>query len=196
MPAAPKKLTERLVAGLVPTLGAREAWLSDTEVPGLRLRATAGVATYFACWTDRATGERRREKLGPRGALTLEQARDAARAVLGGVARGDDPQAKRAARRAEVEREREASRLTLRVLLGEWARLGLKERRETYRAEAVRAVSHAFAEHLDKPAHRLSRDAAVGVLDGLAEAGKAAMAGRTMAYGRACYAWVSIGAQH
>jgi integrase len=133
--------------------------------------------------------QKRREPLGAWGSLTLEQARAAVRVRMGEVAQGKDPLAERRAKRAEAEAEREASRLTLRALLDQWARLGLKDRRESYRAEAVRAVSHAFARYLDKPAHHLSREMAVRVLDKLADAGKTAMAGRTMAYGRACYGW-------
>ena len=39
------------------------------------------------------------------------------------------------------------------------------------------------------PAADLDRAAVVRVLDGLAKDGKAAMASRTAAYGRACYHW-------
>jgi integrase len=42
---------------------------------------------------------------------------------------------------------------------------------------------------LNCPAARVGRDEVVNTLDRLARAGKAAMAGRTMAYGRACYRW-------
>jgi crossover junction endodeoxyribonuclease RuvC len=53
----------------------------------------------------------------------------------------------------------------------------------------VRAVRHAFAKHLNAPAADLERAAIVRVLDRLAKDGKAAMASRTAAYGRACYQW-------
>jgi integrase len=184
------KLTDRFLSAFKPAAGQKDRLAFDTECRGLGVRATAaGTRTFLVQWADPATGRKRREPLGVWGGITVDQAREAARVRLGAVAKGLDPRAEREAKRAAEAREREASRLTLRVLLGEWSRLGLKGRREGYTAEAVRAVSHAFAGHLDRPAHHLTRDEAVRVLDGLAEAGRAAMAGRTMAYGRACYGW-------
>ncbi len=184
------KLTDRFLASFKPAEGRKDRLAFDTDCRGLGVRATAaGTRTFIVQWTDAATGRKRREPLGVWGGITVDQAREAARVRLGAVAKGLDPRAEREAKREAAEREREASRLTLRVLLGEWSRLGLKGRRDGYRAEAVRAVLHAFAGHLDRPAHHLSRDMAVRVLDGLAETGRPAMAGRTMAYARACYAW-------
>src|SRR5215212_8700287 len=184
------KFTEDKMRKLAPAPGKKDCLAFGTECRGLGVRATAaGTKTFLVQWTDPATGRKRREPLGVWGGITVDQAREAARVRLGAVAKGLDPRAEREAKRAAEAREREASRLTLRLLLGEWSRLGLNGRREGYRAEAVRAVSHAFAGHLDRPAHHLTRDEAVRVLDGLARAGRAAMAGRTMAYGRACYGW-------
>jgi integrase len=183
------KLTEKAIAGLTIPAGKREAWLSDAEVVGLRVRAMAGAKTFYACWTDRATGERRREKLGFWGALTLDKARETARGILGDVAKGEDPEAKREARRAEAERDRAERALTLETLVDDWAKLHLAGKRPRYAAEAVRAIKHAFAADLTKPAARLSRAEAVNTLDALTKAGKVAIAGRTLAYARACYTW-------
>jgi len=169
--------------------GKRETWLSDSEVVGLRVRATAGAKTFYACWTDRATGERRREKLGFWGALTLDNGRETARAILGEVAKGEDPEAKREARRVEAERDKAERALTLEALVDDWAKLHLSAKRPRYASEAVRAIKHAFCGNLGKPASRLTRAETVGVLDELLKAGKASIAGRTLAYGRACYAW-------
>jgi len=183
------RLTEKAIAALTVPDGKREAWLSDHEVAGLRVRAMAGAKTFYAAWTDRATGERRRERLGVWGGITLEQARGAARAILGDVAKGDDPKAKRAVRKAEAERDKAERALTLEALVDDWAALHLAGKRPRYAAEAVRAIKHAFARDLAKPAARLARAEAVNVLDALAKAGKVAIAGRTLAYARACYAW-------
>src|SRR5262249_4480922 len=74
-------------------------------------------------------------------------------------------------------------------------------RRPRYAAEAVRALRHGFSKHLDRPAEELDRAAVVQALDSLSrprkEKGKGkssirhgtAIAGRTAAYGRACFAW-------
>ena len=183
------KLTEDRIAALTIPAGKREAWLSDDRVAGLRVRAMAGAKTFYACWTDRATGERRRERLGAWPGLTLEKARDAARVRLGDLAKGIDPRAVRAAQREAAERDKAERALTLASLVEDWAALHLSHKRPRYAAEAVRAIKVAFAKHLTKPAARLSKAEAVAVLDGIAKDGSAAMAGRTLAYGRACYAW-------
>jgi integrase len=183
------KLSEKAIAALSIPPGKREAWLSDAEVAGLRVRAMAGQKTFYACWTDRASGERRRERLGTWGALTLEKAREAARAILGDVAKNVDPAAVRQERRKAAEAAKAEAALTLAALVDDWAALHLAHRRPRYRAEAVRALRHAFADHLRKPAARLTKAEVVAVLDGLSKDGHAAMAGRTLAYGRACYTW-------
>ena len=185
------KLTEKAIAGLAIPDGKREAWLSDSEVGGLRVRATAGQRSFFACWTERATGDRRRERLGAWGSITLEQAREAARARLGDLAKGIDPRAVRAQQREAAEREAAERALTLGALLDDWAKLHLSQKRPRYAAEAVRAIKYAFEKHLKRPAARLTKAEAVAVLDDLLKAGSAAMAGRTLAYARACYTWAT-----
>lgn len=184
------KLTESAISKLQIPNGRREAWLSDTEVQGLRVRATAGGSrTFMACWTDRITGERRREKLGAWGAVTLADARTAARAILGDVARGEDPGEKRMLKRQAAIEAKAAAALTLRVLIDQWATIGLQKRKPRYRTEATRAIAYAFQVQMEQPANQLSRRAVVGTLDALTQAGKAPMAGRTLAYGRACFSW-------
>ena len=61
--------------------------------------------------------------------------------------------------------------------------------RPRYAREAQRALQHAFSHLLNRPAARVSRADAVNTLDALAKAGRVAMAGRTMAYARACFRW-------
>ena len=183
------KLSERSIAALAVPTGKSEVWVSDSEVTGLRLRVTVGAKTFLACWTDRATGERRRERLGTWGAITLDQAREAARIRLGEVAKGIDPKATRTAQRDAAAVERAERALTLQALVDDWAALHLASKRPRYSSEAVRAIKYAFAKHLKRPAAKITKAEAVAVLDAMLKAGNAAMAGRTLAYGRACYAW-------
>lgn len=189
-------LTDKLVAALAIPAGKREAWLSDSDVKGLRLRVTAGARVFYCCWTDRATGERQREKLGTWGAITIDQARTAARIVLGKVAAGGDPAADRAARAADVAaRKAEAARVaseaafTLDALLNDWTALHLSTRRPRYAAEATRALRAAFHSHLEAPAKALDHVAVLDVVDGLAKAGKATTGALVLRYGSACYGW-------
>ncbi|UFN49403.1 tyrosine-type recombinase/integrase [Roseomonas sp. OT10] len=191
------RFTERWIASFAPEPGRKDRLAFDTECRGLGLRATASGAKLFLCQTtDPATGRKVREPLGPWGSITLAQARTAAQARLGRVAQGVDLAAERAARKAADEATRAAAAaakrdaaLTLRVLVEEWAALHLANRSDRYRAEAQRAILHAFAGHASKPAASLDRAAVLDVLDALATAGKAPIAARTLAYGRACYGW-------
>ena len=70
----------------------------------------------------------------------------------------------------------------------------------TIRRRAACALGHALAKHLERPAEDLDRAAVVDALDSLSrrpdEGGRSktaplgtAIAGRTAAYGRACFAW-------
>jgi integrase len=184
------KLTDRFLTALTVEEGRKDRLVFDTACPGLGVRVTAkGTRTFLAQWTDPATKGKVREPLGVWGSITIEQAREAARARFGAVAKGVDPKAERSRRRTEVERERAEAALTFDALVSEWAALHLAQRRERYRAEAVRAIGHAFPELLKRPASRITKADAVNALDRLVRAGKAAMAGRTLAYARAAFRW-------
>lgn len=184
------KLTDRFLAAFKPEPGRKDRLAFDTECRGLGVRATlSGARTFLVQWTDSATGQKRREPLGAWGSLTIDQAREAARARLGDVAKGVDPRAARLAQREAAERDKAERALTVAALVDDWAALHLAHKRPRYAAEAVRAIRVAFAKHLTRPASRFSKAEAVAVLDGIAKDGSAAMAGRTLAYCRACYAW-------
>ena len=184
------KLTDRFLTAFKPLPGRKDRIAFDTECPGLGVRVTAaGTRTFIAQWTDPATKQKRREPLGVWGNITTDQAREAARIRLGDVAKGVDPAAVRRERREAAAKAKAEASLTLAALVDDWAALHLAHRRPRYRTEAVRAIKHSFAKHLKRPAARLTKAEAVAVLDGLLKAGSVAMAGRTLAYARACYAW-------
>lgn len=182
-------LTEKAIEALGLPPGKREAWLSDAKAKGLRVRATAGAKTFYACWTDKVTGERQREKLGPWGALTLEQAREAARIVLGDVAKGKNPAAEREAERQRRKAEAEAETFTLDRLIEDWTQLHLVARRPSYARRAPRILRNAFPSHLAKPAASLTHAAVVAQLDRRVAEGQPNAARLILAAGRACYGW-------
>ena len=142
-----------------------------------------------------------RVPLGACSAVALSQAREAAAAIMGDVAKGRNPAAERKELAAAERAKRARNRLTLRVLIEDWQRIHLSGRRASYALEAVRALHHAFADVLDDPADDLDRTAVVRTLDALARRRKrksdgtpdkvrgAAITSRTAAYGRAAYAW-------
>jgi integrase len=184
------KLTDRFLVGLKVEAGRKDRLVFDTACPGLGVRVTTkGTRTFLVQWTDPATRRKVREPLGVWGGITIDQAREAARARLGAVAKGIDPKAERTRRRAEAERERAEAALTFDALIEEWKALHLAHRRPRYAAEAVRAIRSGLPGLLKRSAARISRTDAVNALDQVVKAGKVVAAGRTMAYARACYAW-------
>jgi hypothetical protein len=183
------KFTDRVLAGLKLEAGRKDRLVFDSECRGLGVRVTPKARTFIVQWTDRATRRKVREPIGVWGNITIDQARDAARARLGAVAKGIDLKAEGIRRRAEDERERAEAALSLDALVEEWAVLHLTQRRESYRLEAIRAIRHAFPDLLKRPAARITRADAVNALDNLVKAGRAAMAGRTLAYARAAFHW-------
>jgi len=186
------EFSDRFLKDMVLAEGQKDRLVFDTACPGLGVRLTTkGTRTFIVQWTDPATRRKLREPLGVWGSITVKQARDAARARLGEVAKGVDVRAERVKRRQADEQARAEAALTLDALIEDWADLHLVHRRPRYAAEAKRALRLAFSTALKRPAAHLSRAAVVNTLDGLAKAGKAAMAGRTMAYGRACYRWAA-----
>jgi integrase len=194
------KLTERKVETLNAGRTQKDRLVFDDVQRGLAVRVTAsGSRTYLCQYT--LNRQKWRVPLGSCSALSLSRAREAAAAVMGDVAKGRNPAAERKEAAAAEWAKRMRGRLTLAVLIQDWARLHLAHRRPRYATEAVRALRHALAKHLERPAEDLDRAAVVHALDSLSrrnkEKGKGkssirhgtAIAGRTAAYGRACFTW-------
>jgi integrase len=93
------KLTKRLIDGLAARDKDYFEW--DDEMPGFGIRVwPTGKKTYIAQY--RAGKQTRRFKIGPHGALTVDEARKQAKVVLGDVARGEDPQLDRSTKRKSL----------------------------------------------------------------------------------------------
>jgi integrase len=194
------KLTERKIEKLATERDRKDRLVFDDAQRGLAVRVTAsGGRTYLCQYT--LHGHKWRVPLGSCSAVPLAKAREAAAAVMGDVAKGRNPAVDRKEAAAAERARRTRNRRTLRALIEDWNRLHLAGRRASYAAEAVRALHHAFADHLDDAAEDLDRTAVVRVLDALTRRHKpkdgdgatrpkgAAMSGRTAAYGRAAFAW-------
>ena len=63
----------------------------DTKVTGLHLRVSPRGSKTFYLYFRTKSGKQKRPKLGDYGILTVEQARDLARAMLGELSKGNDP---------------------------------------------------------------------------------------------------------
>lgn len=98
------KLTKRAADAAKP--GAADVFLWDTELKGFGLKVTPKDHRVFLAqyWAPNLNRVRRRVTLGTYGTVTADQARVAAKELLGHVAAGKDPAAeKRDARRATVK---------------------------------------------------------------------------------------------
>jgi integrase len=182
------KLTQTRIEGLKCPPEKRDMLVFDDEQRGLGVRVLAsGGKTFLAQYTWH--GQKRRIPLGSCSAVSLAKVRDAARAIMGDVARGIDPAAERKKSAAEARRKAAHDAMTVSALLLDWQSLHLATKRPRYATEAVRALRNAFARYLDFPAADLGRAIVVKTLDTLALKGSTAMAARTAAYGKAAYGW-------
>ncbi len=179
------RLTEANIEKLQVEPGKRDRLVFDDIQRGLGVRVTAsGGKTFLAQYT--MNGRRCRVPVGAVSAITLGDARKAAAAIMGRVAKGENPAE---VRKVEVEKERTRQAreiLTLDRLVDDWHRLHLSvNRRPRYAGEARRALRVAFADALRRPAEALKRSSVVLTLDEMPPA----MARSTAAYGRACFGW-------
>ena len=110
--------TDRTLKALRLKPGQKDRLFFDTGCPGLGVRVmAAGSRVFIVQWSDCATRRKRREPIGVWGAITIEQARTAARAHLGEIARGLDPTAERRRQRVRDEAERAETALSLNALI-------------------------------------------------------------------------------
>jgi integrase len=178
------KLTERSIERLVCPAGIKDRLVFDAEQRGLAVRVLAsGAKSYMVQYS--IGRQKRRVPLGSVQAISLAKAREAARAVMGQVAMGMDVAADRRAKNERAKAEAIRERMTLSNLVAEWKRLHLAKRRESYAAEAPRALERAFSDWWARPAERLDKAAVVKVLDKLSPSLHRAVG----AYGRACFGW-------
>ena len=93
------KFTKRSVETIEARHGRFFAW--DDELKGFGLRVEASGRKTFVC-RYRAGGTRRQYTVGRFGVVTVDQARQAARRILGSVSLGEDPGAVRQAGRSAI----------------------------------------------------------------------------------------------
>ncbi|QKR98361.1 site-specific integrase [Sphingomonas sp. CL5.1] len=96
--AEPKKLTRRMLDELKPIKG-RAVFIWDGELRGFGLKAEGAGTKSFVLQYRNAERQKRRTVLGRYGVMTLEQARDQARIMLGEIAKGEDPADKKRSQR-------------------------------------------------------------------------------------------------
>jgi integrase len=130
-------------------------------------------------------GAKRSIPLGRCAAISLADARRAARRILGRVAAGEDPAAERA-------RSKQASRdePTLDQDIARWAAIGLKDRSAKYRVDAPRTLRVNLGSRLRRPTNALDRKTVVAAKDALIAAGTPTAARSFALHGSALFSWL------
>ena len=119
MPASKRlNFTQGRVTGFRVPAEKTQAFLWDSGVPGLGVRATAGSRSYIFQGTLPGSGKKLRITIGAVGALTLEAARDQAQDLARKLAKGIDPRQERKDK-AEAERLKAAQKARAAVTMGE-----------------------------------------------------------------------------
>ena len=195
----PEPLTPIRIRNLKPPPAGRVD-IADGAAPGLCLRVSAHDAWI---WTLRMRGPEGNLRRFVLGEFTDNQGLAWARRQAGKLRQqvrheGRDPQRERKARAAAAVAQALRDRLTFKALVEDWQQRRLSNRRPRYAAEAVRALHVAFSKQWEKSAEELNAADVAEVLAGLLRRrtkGKIevivghAIASRTAASGRACFAW-------
>ncbi|PZM81513.1 MAG: integrase [Candidatus Melainabacteria bacterium] len=144
-----KKLTNTLVSSLpYPAKGEQQKYYWDADLPGFGVRVSPGTKTFFC--ESRVAGKTVRTSLGNTKILSAEEARKRAKATLGQMASGLNPNAQK--------KDEKAKSITLRE-----AWLKLKESRQhLYSPATVKvyewALSLCFPDWLDKSIVLITKD--------------------------------------
>ena len=143
-----KGLTLKDVNALKCPPGKKDILHFDGKQRGLAIRVSAnGGKSFLVQYTYAGIKRRIPLALGSFSEITLPTlaaARTAAAGYLGDVAKGLDPAADRKERARKAKQKAAEEALTLSTLIGQWAALRLADKRESYAAEAVRALRYAF----------------------------------------------------
>jgi integrase len=175
------KITKRLVDGLKP--GPADLTIFDTDVPGfaVRVRKTGGMSYAVEYKAGRGRGApTRRVTIGAIGKMTPDEARAAAKMVLGSVAHGEDPAAQKASERRALP-------------LGEVIDAFFREHVETKRKASTAVWMRDALERIVKPAlgsmkaDRVTRQDATRLHSSMSN--RPVQANRTLAILGALYSW-------
>jgi integrase len=182
------RLNQRSVESLACPAGRKDVLVFDAELTGFGLRVTAAGTKVFLVQYN-AFGIKRRAKIGNFGTLTVEQARREAKALLGKVASGEDPQATRKAVAEAARATKVAEKFTFARMVAGWAAARNANRRPSYLKEAVACITRNLPTWQDRPASGVTFAEAVQALDDIKSAKGIVAANRTLAYARAAYGW-------
>lgn len=162
---------------------------TDWRKPSVYLRAPLCAAWFAGLIGRNAGGAKRRVNIGRFGAVTVEQARRAAKIMLGQVAGGGDPMAERKAAAEAATAAKAADEYTFARMVQAWAAAREGHRRPSYLKEAVACLTRNLPDWQERAAAGVTFAEAIEALDGIKTRKGTVAANRTLAYGRAAYSW-------
>ena len=182
------KLTQSAIEDAVCPPGKKDILLFDRETKGFGLRVSkTGTKTFLAQY--QSAGGKRRVVLGTFGVLTPDQARRAAKGILGQAALGADPVADKREKQAKTKQASEEAAFTFGKLVEDWAAAREGDRRPSYLKIAKGCLLGNLPTWQSRPAASISLAEAVRALDGLKATKGPIAANRTLSYARAAYSW-------
>jgi integrase len=176
------KLTKSRIDGLSPREQDQIYW--DSEQPGLHLKVTpAGKKVFFLYYRVLgAAKQQRRFKIGDYGAVTLQQARERAKSLLGMITDGKDPAADRKQARQRLNSELVSD------LVAEFLSKHVAQNRSA--AETERIFKVDIVPRLgSRSIHSLKKHDVIALLEAIADRGSPIMANRTLAALRKFLNW-------
>ena len=165
------KLTQRGITNLKHT----GKWITDywdTELPGFGLRVHPSGRKAFCVRYTGDNGKRRRIHIGRCPPLSLAEAREQAKAFIGRIARGEDPQVKRIADKESI---------TLEQLAAEYLELHAKRHKDSWREDERILRVDLFPAWKNRRAQTIGRREVGELLDSIVERGSPIMANRVKA---------------
>lgn len=188
MEARPVKLTKTTIDAATCPPGKRDVLLFDDALAGFALRVTSGGAKVFL-FQYRVAGRIKRKRIGAYGAITEPKARRKAEELRGLVLNGADPagEARAARKAAEADAARES--YTVKALLDDWQEAKQVQRKGRSFGTAKGSLAKHLAPWLNRPAHALTAEDVIRLLDAVAASGKGGAAHYLRARGHAAFAW-------
>jgi integrase len=166
------RLTQAAVERIAPPKAGRVDYF-DSHLPGFGLRVSAKKnRSWFVFY--RQLGVQRRYTLGSIERVPkVEDAREAARAILRDVARGDDPAVAKAARRTALASEQGAPVVhTVATLAAEFIERYARPKNRSWRDTDGILKRHVLPRWGERPVADITRRDVHDLLDGLVDAGK------------------------
>jgi integrase len=171
--------------------------LFDAAVRGFGVRISASGGKSFVA-QYRVAGIKRRMALGEFGTLTVDQARNRARAVLGKAAEGRDPFSEARARadahrsaQAEAKTQAATDAFTVERLVVEWRNDRAEDRRAAYLHEVETTLHRNLPDWMTRPAASITPDDAIAALARIKLERSTVAANRTKSYAGAVFSWAA-----